>query len=122
MSSNRIFDWWDIRHKGKEEVKHDSVISVLGNWWYISSNEIGMLEEETNLGEKELTFRYIEFIKCTCCVLELSYKSKYKHYVFYRTMLTWWNTCIWLNKRNALEDHIMLWFYFVKKNVFCACM
>lgn len=45
MLSNRISDWRNVRGKGKEEIKHDSDVSWLGNWWRSRCNEIGKLEE-----------------------------------------------------------------------------
>lgn len=45
MLSHRIFDWWDIKCKEKEEIRHDSDVSCLGNRWKSRSNKIGKLEE-----------------------------------------------------------------------------
>lgn len=52
MLSHRILDWWDVKCKEKEEIRHDSDVSCLGNWWKSRSNKIGKLEEWTNLEEE----------------------------------------------------------------------
>jgi len=56
MLSNRIFDWWNLRYEGKEGVKRDSDVSYETGERIFLSNEIGKLEEKTNLGGEHNLF------------------------------------------------------------------